>query len=115
MSWDISLETPEGQALQVAHPGEGGTYALGGSNEADLNVTYNYSEVTRLVSFHFRDNLHGKQAAWTIRELERVVRLLGDRPYEKDYWAPTPGNAGLACAVLLSWAVQHPEGIWRVE
>ena len=45
MSFDISLNHPEtGKIAEVENFTEGGTYAIGGSNEADLNVTYNYSK-----------------------------------------------------------------------
>lgn len=109
MSWDIRLEG----AGDVESHTEGGTIALGGSTEAILNVTYNYSEVTKLVNFKFAD-LDGLKASETIPTLMRVVEVLGDRP-NRDYWAPTPGNAGHAATVLLKWAKQYPDGIWRVS
>ena len=32
--------------------------------------------------------------------------------YEKDYWAPTPGNAGYALKILLDWAIMNPDGVF---
>lgn len=114
MSWWISLHDDDGNTAQVELYQEGGTQVVGGTTEADLNVTYNYSEVTRLVDFNFQDHLHGKKAKDTVELLEKVVFKLGDRPF-KDYWAPTPGNAGHAAAILLRWAKQHPEHTWHVN
>jgi hypothetical protein len=112
MSWWISLDD-EGKPVEVKSFQGGGTQCIGGSTEADLNVTYNYSEVTRLVDFGFR-NLDGRTAEDTIDELERVVAALGTQQFE-NYWAPTPGNAGFAASILLSWAKQHPKAVWRVD
>jgi len=86
---------------------------MGGTTDADLNVTYNYGEVTRLVDFDFRDSLDEKCARDTIELLRVVVDRLGTRRF-KDYWAPTPGNAGHAASILLRWAEQQPDAVWRV-
>jgi hypothetical protein len=112
MSWWISLNDENGYKTVESFEG-GGTYALGGSDEAALNVTYNYSEVTNLIDFNFK-NLDGRTAEDTIDELTRVVDTLGTHIFE-NYWAPTPGNAGAAAAILLSWAQQHPKAVWRVN
>jgi hypothetical protein len=113
MSWDIRLVGADGPCM-VPHHAEGGTVAMEGTTEARLNVTYNYSAVTRLVQFHFRESLHGRMARDTLAELRRVCDELPDRPY-RDYWAPTPGNAGHAAAVLLGWAELHPAATWEVD
>lgn len=109
MSYDVYLEN----AGPVESFEEGGTYALGGTDQPELNVTYNYSEVYRLLDFGLRD-LDGKRADDTLPTLQRIVDKLGTKTYP-DYWAPTPGNAGKALARLLSWAKQYPDGIWRVS
>ena len=113
MSWDIALQV-DGESVPVDHhEGEGGTYEVGGTDRAELNVTYNYSEVTKLVDFHFRDKLNGRLAGRTIALLRTVVERLGTVRSE-DYWAPTPGNAGHAANILLGWARTYPEATWRV-
>ncbi len=112
MSYWVHLER-DGVCVEVASHEEGGTYALGGMDVADLNVTYNYSECYRLCGFSIRD-LHERRAGDTVTMLEQVVAFLGDRPYTADHWAPTPGNAGHAAAVLLAWARQHPDAVWEV-
>jgi hypothetical protein len=113
MSWWVSLRDNEGNIARVREHQEGGTLVVGGSAEADLNVTYNYSLVTRPIEFHFHDSLDGQKAEHTIDLLQRVVDKLGDKPAD-NYWAPVPGNAGHAAAILLKWAKQYPEYTWCV-
>lgn len=93
--------------VKVARHEEGGTYALGGIDRAELNVTYNYWP-------HFRfGRLDGRTAHNTIPMLAYAVRRLGTQR-DQDYWAATPGNAGHAASILLGWARQHPDAVWRV-
>lgn len=114
MSYDIYLNGADGEPLMMDEAfTEGGTYALGGTRDCELNVTYNYSSVYRLVDFSVRD-LHGLTGAETSVFLRALVEKLGTSTYE-DYWAPTPGNAGAALARLLSFAEAHPEGVWEVH
>jgi len=47
--------------------------------------------------------------------LAHVVEVLGDEPYKTDYWAPTPGNAGHAAAILLGWAKLYPDATFEVH
>ena len=122
MSWDATLEDPlMGDALEVESHSDGGTYAVGGTTEATLNVTYNYGG-------HFRkawpesidgsgalvrmlDSRTGKE---TYPLLAKAVATLGtDR--EDDYWAPTEGNAGYALAIMAGWSAQYPDGVWRIS
>jgi hypothetical protein len=126
-----------GNEVEVAEPlmHEGGTYMVGGSELAELNVTYNYSGliaealgqawdetkgVAGNVLFGDRDDwsmvnwLDGRNAEETIPELEHVVKQLGDAPGD-DYWETTPGNAGHAVALLLAMAREHPEATWKAS
>ena len=112
MSYWIYLEK-DGKTVEVDNHSEGGTYVLGGTTEADMSVTYNYSMVTIPVGFRF-SGLHDVSAADSIPTLERVVKELGTEQ-DDDYWAPTPGNAGYAANILLKWARQHPDAVWRVS
>jgi len=112
MSYDINLCYPDGPA-QVSNHEEGGTFALGGTTDAWLNVTYNYSKfyyehLDREQGIRW---LYGKKAKDTRDRLQNAVEALGtDRG--SNYWKATPGNAGYALAILLSWAMQHPEAEW---
>lgn len=109
MSWDISLEDAEtGKVAEVENHSEGGTYALGGTKEAELNVTYNYSK-----HFSFKV-LNHQLAQHTIPLLQQKVDALCVER-DSDYWLATEGNVGYACSILLGWAKQYPDYIWRVE
>jgi hypothetical protein len=120
MSYDIDL-VKDGKVCEIPNHTEGGIFALGGSTKASLNVTYNYA----CFYYWFLDKnlglkwLFGKQAKDTIERLEKAVYILteeagfGSNIYEKDYWASTPGNAGHALKVLLSWAKLHPDAKWE--
>ena len=108
MSWWISLNDSEGEPLPVDKFTEGGTYALGGSDKADLNVTYNYGK-----HFDF-EQLNGKTGKATQKLLDEAVEKLGTIR-DHDYWNPTEGNVGRACSILAKWAHQYPKGVWRVN
>lgn len=80
MSFDIDLVDQINGAplfLPYSHS-EGGTYVMGGTNEASLNITYNYSK------FYYEtlDNedglrwLHGKLAGETVDKLFHAVKVL---------------------------------------
>lgn len=112
MSYWVRLEK-DGDAVEVKPHTEGGTYAFGGLSKAELNVTYNYSAVYRLFDFSLQ-HLSGKTGGEATPRLEKLVDKLGAVGYEKDYWAPTPGNAGHALSVLLEWAKQHPDAVFVV-
>ena len=121
MSWTVTLER-DGVPVAVEAHTEGGQYAVGGTPEASLYVTYNYGEVFRMVLADPTPGepdvlgrlLGGKTASDAIPLLERAVERCGTRQY-RDYWAPTPGNAGHALNVLLGWALMHPDAVFRVE
>ena len=121
MSYDIMLcvpgtehngdeETDESYpvAVSVDRHREGGTYCIGGTTDADLNVTYNYGRF-----FPWR-SLHDKTGAETEPILRAACAELGTE-IDPDYWKPTPGNAGYALSILLGWAERYPEGVWRVR
>jgi hypothetical protein len=93
---------------------EGGTYALGGTSSAELNITYNYAPQFKTVfgDAGIRD-LHNKVARDTISALEIGVSRLGTQR-SADYWENTPGNAGYVLSVLLAWAKQHPNAVFLV-
>ena len=112
MSYWVYL-TKDDKSVIVNRHTEGGTYAVGGTKNAELNVTYNYSQVYSLVRFSLRD-IGGKMAQEVILELKCVITALGTNRHN-DYWAPTPGNAGYALSILLKWAKQHPDATFVVS
>jgi hypothetical protein len=115
MSFWVYLENDK-EAVIVERHAEGGTYVLGGTTEAELNVTYNYSP------FFFKHLnaesglrwLDGKRASDTIEHLENAVAALGTSQ-DTDYWNATPGNAGYVLGILLEWAKQYPGATWGVH
>ena len=109
MSYDVSLIG----AGKVERIQEGGTQVVGGTDEPELNITYNYAEVYSLFDFNIND-LNGRRAALFIEKMEQIVAKCGTKRFE-NYWAPTPGNAGFALSILLGWAKQYPDATWEVS
>jgi hypothetical protein len=131
MSYDIYLTNPVTQEplhLDEPHHMRGGTYALGGTTEARLNVTYNYGKHFRRV---FSDEnveltqferlfgggetgirrLYGTTGAESIPVLEAAIKQLKDDVSE-NYWEATEGNAKQALLQLLALARMRPDGVW---
>ncbi len=103
--------------VEVPPHTEGGTYVLGGTMNADLNVTYNYGvEFYQAIGYDdnfavWLTNKTGKEAAPL---LEAAVAKLGTIR-SINYWDATPGNAGHALSILAKWARQHPTAVFRVS
>lgn len=145
MSYDISLynaNTDPGEVVEVERHEDGGTYVLGGTTEAHLDITYNYS----WFYYHLIDKEQGirwlylKQAKDCIERLETAIAALPEpRKHSHDedtpprdpndptlnrlngkafvratssYWCPTPENAAAPLRILLAWAKQHPEAVF---
>ena len=109
MSYDIYLVDKEDKTCIVERHKEGGTYVANGTEEAHLNVTYNYGE-----GFHKALDerngirwLYDKSGAECIERLTGAVKVLGTTRSD-NYWEKTPGNAGYALSILLKWAEMHP-------
>jgi len=117
MSYDIRLLDPvtrETLELEKEHFIRGGIYAIGGTRELWLNVTYNYGPV-----FH-RSNvlgekgiraIYGMTGADSISLLEKAAAVLSDDSAE-DYWMPTEGNVKRTLLQLAAMAKMRPDGIW---
>ena len=116
MSWWVHLCGSDGEPLAVRSHVKGGTYCAGECDEADLNITYNYSKFyhEHLDKEEGLRWLNGKIASDCIERLEAAVKALGTER-DGDYWKPTAGNAGHALNILLSWAKQNPSGIFGVN
>ncbi len=102
--------------VRVKNHREGGTYAVGGTSSAELNVTYNYGRCFREVwdGVGLQEALNGKRAEDVIGALEHAVRYLGT-DQDGDYWSATAGNAGYALSILVNWARQHPTAVFQVS
>jgi hypothetical protein len=118
MSWWVYLQDAEsGHPVTVSKHSEGGTHVLGGCNDAELNITYNYGGLFRSVGLVFKEyggNVHGQKAKDMIPRLEEAVKILGIIP-SNDYWSASPGNAGHTLNILLTWARQYPEAVFEVH
>jgi len=116
MSYDIELYHPgtrETVEVKEKHQLKGGTYAVGGTNRLELNITYNYSS-------YFYDvmgkegirTIYGMTAYDSIPVLENAIEQL-DGDVSDDYWEPSEGNAKKALCDLLTMAKMAPkESIW---
>lgn len=128
MSYDIELKdavTGERLRLDVPHEMRGGTYAVGGTQDCWLNITYNYAPhycrvFPEVASTHpaGRDgklrgvrSIYGMTGAESIPHLKLAIAQLGN-DVSDDYWEPTEGNAKLALWGLLALAQLRPDGIW---
>jgi len=115
MSYDISLSCPTcNQCVCVDNHSEGGTHAVGGIEHADLNITYNYSQFYRehLDKQEGIRWLYGRKAGACLNRLESAVKALGTET-SNDYWEATPGNAGHALNILLTWAKANPDAVFE--
>ena len=135
MSWWVSLEDKDGKPdCSYGDPGEdacptpcyrpvevdrfqdGGTQPVGGTTEATLNITYNYSPF--YYEFLDKDSglswLDGKTGVEALARLINAVDQLGTER-DANYWAATQGNAGAALARLAAWAKQQPKATFRVN
>ena len=115
MSYDISLNDPvtkEVIKFNEPHMIKGGTYAIGGSSEAWLNVTYNYADrFYRVMGENGIRSIYRKTGAESIPILKSAISKLGD-DVNLDYWESTDGNAKKALCGLLAFAQMRPDGIW---
>jgi len=134
MSYDISLTDPvtgETLELDTPHHMRGGTYAVGGTTEAHLNVTYNYSthyyrvfprrhamagdeiyDIAEDGTVGGIRSIYGLTGAESIPVLQSAIDQLGDDVHP-DYWEPTEGNAKRSLTQLLALAKMRPDGVWN--
>lgn len=119
MSWDCTLVDPITKKplhAETAHHMTGGTFAVGGTTELTLNVTYNYCPTYyEVMPGGLRDSLDGKSAIDTLPVLQAAVDKLSDEGGEANYWEPTPGNAKRALLQLIALVKLAPHGVWEVS
>ena len=117
MSYDISLQDPvtkETIEVENAHFMRGGTYALGGTKELWLNVTYNYGSIFRRPEVLGEEGIraiYGMTGAESIPVLQNAIANLSEDT-DPDYWKATDGNAKRPLCQLLAMAQMRPDGIW---
>lgn len=137
MSYDIYLRnrvTKETVHFDTPHQMAGGTYAVGGTTEAWLNITYNYAQ------WYYKDgvfpnngednsgirSIYGLSGADSIPVLEHAIKTLESMTEDlseeeiqeyKDrgagsYWTPTRANAIRPLYQLLAMAKMRPDAEW---
>ena len=137
MSYDIYLveqTTRKTIKFDTPHQMRGGTYALGGTSEAWLNITYNYAQ------WYYKDGvfpnngdhksgiraIYGLSGAESIQVLQHAISALEEmtedlsaeeiKEYEQHgsggYWLPTRENAIKPLYQLLAMAKMRPDGVW---
>ena len=137
MSYDIYLRdrvTKETVHFDTPHQMAGGTYAIGGTTEAWLNITYNYAQ------WYYKDgvfpnngednsgirSIYGLSGAdsipvpeHAIKTLESMTEDLSEEEIQeyKDggaggYWTPTRANAIRPLYQLLTMAKMRPDAEW---
>ncbi len=138
MSYDISLVEPVSrETIQFDTPYQmkGGTYAIGGTAEAWLNITWNYarwyrkdgvfpnngedrSGIRSIYDMTGADSIPVLQHA--ISELEGTTENLSQKEIEshkahgvEGYWLPTRENAIKPLYQILAMAKMRPDGVWE--
>ena len=135
MSYDISLVDPvtkETLIMDSPHQMRGGTYAIGGTDEMWLNVTYNYGRWYRK-DYAFGENgirsINGLSGAESIPVLKNAIAGLEESKEElpeeevnqcleqgvSGYWMPTRENAIRPLYQLLAMAQMRPDGVWESD
>ena len=133
MSYDISLWDPvthEPLETDTPHMMQGGTYAIGGTTEMWLNITYNYAR-WYIKDYAFGEggirSIYGLTGAESIPVLKKVISGLqsSDEDLSDEeirdlvehevtgYWLPTRENAIKPLYQLLAMAQMRPDGVWE--
>lgn len=115
MSYDIRLTDPvTKEVIYLASPHllAGGTYIPGGTTEAWLNITYNYSRYFETLGPKGLREIYNKTGAESIPLLETCIQGLNDDT-DSDYWKATEGNAKQALLKVKALAQLRPDGIWK--
>lgn len=103
--------------VQVRPFSAGSVYAIGGSDEADISITYNYSKLyARVPSWDgktLRNLVRDQRAGDILPKLREGLAHLGSEK-SADYWEPTPGNAGAILKILVGWAEDNPDAIFTI-
>lgn len=115
MSYDVYMRDPVDKDVirfNEPHQIKCGTFAINGTTEAWLNITYNYADhFYRVMGEKGIRSIYGLSGAESIPILESAIKQLADDVSE-DYWESTEGNVKRALYGLLAFAQLRPDGIW---
>lgn len=140
MSYDITLCEPVSKETIIfdkKHLMSGGTHVIGGTQEAWLNITYNYAD------WYYKEgvfpkkpecefgglgirSIYGMTGAESIPVLKNAISVLENLDEDisdeerkeceeqgaTGYWMPTRKNAIKPLYQLLAFAQLRPDGIW---
>lgn len=116
MGYSINLIKPAtGETLKLGTPHymRGSTYAIGGTTDAALNVTYNYAPIfRRVLGDRGIRTIYGMTGAASLPVLDEAIAKLGG-DVDADYWRATEGNARQALKHLRELAQMCPDGAWQ--
>ena len=104
MSYDIRIKRKDGTVVELRerHTIIGGTYALGGTTEAWLNVTYNYGRIfRRLLGEEGIRVIYGMNIKDARSILANAAASLGNAEPDADYWKACDGNVRKAILSLI--------------
>lgn len=119
MSYDVTAKDEQGNTVVFPEPHyiKGGTYQLGGSLDAWLNITYNYNFLINKVLPEGMDGLHGKAVVDTIKSLQSAADMLAF-DFDHYYWKATEGNVKAALLGLVQIGLKaieiEPKCTWEV-
>jgi len=92
MSYDIRAIDNKGETVKIKyHFIKGGTYAVFGSDLAEFNMTYNYSDILNKVIKGGIWALQDIKVIDSIKILNEAIMKLKDKK-DKNYWKSTEGN-----------------------
>lgn len=92
----------------------GGIYAIGGSKEAWLYITYNYSPIFQKVLGFSLSDLDGKCVKDTLEDLENAIGLLSEDDKTDNYWDSTEYNVKKALQDLIYLGKHDPDAFWYI-
>ena len=104
MSYDIRIRRKTGEPVEFRQPHNiiGGTYVIGGTTEARLNITYNYWRIFhRLFGEDDIRTIYGMNIKDARNILVKAIARLGDAEQDEDYWKACDGNAKQALLDLV--------------
>lgn len=128
MGYDIYITKGSGKKTETVqlpekHDLHGGTYCLGGTTEAHLSETFNYSKhFCSSLGGNGINDLDGKLIKDTIPLLDDAIYKLRNGKTDPDYWKATEGNARAALfrmKQLAELALYHFPNVktlrWAIE
>lgn len=135
MGWDVKLMDPDTkEAVEVESHQAGSNIAIGGSQCAEMTVTYNYSPYLftamvacglpadsypppgygRLTWNPLKTWLNGKIASEALAGLKAMAGIASDNP-GNNYWEASWGNSGHIIGILITWAEAYPDAVFEVH